>query len=314
MLTVDILRLSPVLSGLTDEQLGAIAEMSKNDEGTVIGAKVGEVHNMYASDIHAITGFKQKDGESGNEFSKRVLTDFKSRVDKAKSLNEQLTTANGRIQELQSKLEAGGGEETVKALRDARVTIEQLRGQVKAKDEELTANKAQFDKDLTDVHLDYAFKDAFSGLKFKEGITEPLQKTLIDAAKSEVLRRGNPEFITNGGGARVLVLRGGDGNIINNPGNNLNPYTVRELVMETSIKDALDFGTTRTGTGGNGGGTGGNGGGNTFSLLGVKSQLEADAAIESYLLSNGYTRDSHEFAVESMKLRNENKVSELPIK
>ena len=59
----------------------------------------------------------------------------------------------------------------------------------------------------------------------------------------------------------------------------------------------------------------GAGGGSTLlDLSHVKNQLDADNAIEYYLLSNGFTRDSAEFAEQSLQLRTENKVSELPIR
>ena len=52
----------------------------------------------------------------------------------------------------------------------------------------------------------------------------------------------------------------------------------------------------------------------TFDLSGIKSQVEADKAIEAHLLANGLTRDSQEFADQSMQLRTENNVASLPIR
>ena len=40
MLTVEMLRQNLTLAPLTDEQLQVIAEMSRNDENTVIGTKI----------------------------------------------------------------------------------------------------------------------------------------------------------------------------------------------------------------------------------------------------------------------------------
>ena len=99
---------------------------------------------------------------------------------------------------------------------------------------------------------------------------------------------------------------------MNNPNNNLNPYTFEELIMETSIKDVVDTGKVQPG-----GGTGplhGNKGNGLIDLSGAKTQIEADRIIENYLLTNGITRDSEEFAMKSMELRNENNVTELPIR
>ena len=60
--------------------------------------------------------------------------------------------------------------------------------------------------------------------------------------------------------------------------------------------------------------SGGNGGGTSLDLTGVKTQVEADKAIETYLLSTGLTRDSSAFSQQSMQLRNENNISSLPIR
>ena len=47
---------------------------------------------------------------------------------------------------------------------------------------------------------------------------------------------------------------------------------------------------------------------------GMRASTKRDKAIEAYLLGNGITRDSAEFAEQSMQLRNENNVASLPIR
>ena len=83
--------------------------------------------------------------------------------------------------------------------------------------------------------------------------------------------------------------------------------------METSIKDVIDTGKKQPG-GGTGPLSGGGGGSSVLDLSGMRTQIEADKAIETYLLSSGITRDSAEFAEQSMQLRNENNVANLPIR
>lgn len=315
MLTIEMLRQSSALTGLIDDQLNAIAEMSRNDENTVIGTKIGALHGQYDADILGITGIKKKDGEKSYDYAKRVLGEYKTKAESAKTIQTQLTAAQAQVAELQSKLEKGAGDETLKQqLKDAKAQITQLQTQLQTKETEFNTKKAEFDKTIKDTHVDYAFQAATAGLKFKSGITEPIQKTLLNAAKAEVLAKGTPDFIEDGQGGKKLVIRGADGNILNNPKNNLNPYTMQELVMETSLKDVIDTGRQQTGggTGGFGSGSGGTGG--TLDLSGIKSQVEADKAIESYLLSNGLTRDSQEFAEQSMQLRTENNVANLPLR
>lgn len=314
MLTIEMLRQSSALTGLTDDQLNAIAEMSRNDENTVIGTKIGALHGQYDADILGITGIKKKDGEKSYDYAKRVLGEYKTKAESAKTIQTQLTAAQAQVAELQSKLEKGAGDETLKQqLKDAKAQVTQLQTQLQTKETEFNTKKAEFDKTIKDTHVDYAFQAATAGLKFKSGITEPIQKTLLNAAKAEVLAKGTPDFIEDGQGGKKLVIRGADGNILNNPKNNLNPYTMQELVMETSLKDVIDTGRQQKG-----GGTippaGGGGGGGMLDLSGIKSQVEADKAIESYLLSNGLTRDSQEFAEQSMQLRTENNVANLPLR
>ena len=315
MLTIEMLRQSSALTGLTDDQLNAIAEMSRNDENTVIGTKIGALHGQYDADILGITGIKKKDGEKSYDYAKRVLGEYKTKVESAKTIQTQLTAAQAQVAELQSKLEKGTGDETLKQqLKDAKAQVTQLQTQLQTKETEFNTKKAEFDKTIKDTHVDYAFQAATAGLKFKSGITEPIQKTLLNAAKAEVLAKGTPDFIEDGQGGKKLVIRGADGNILNNLKNNLNPYTMQELVMETSLKDVIDTGRQQTGggTGGFGSGSGGTGG--TLDLSGIKSQVEADKAIEAHLLANGLTRDSQEFADQSMQLRTENNVASLPIR
>jgi hypothetical protein len=315
MLTIEMLRQSSALTGLTDDQLNAIAEMSRNDENTIVGTKIGALHGQYDADILGITGIKKKDGEKSYDYAKRVLGEYKTKAESAKTIQTQLTAAQAQVAELQSKLEKGAGDETLKQqLKDAKAQVTQLQTQLQTKETEFNTKKAEFDKTIKDTHVDYAFQAATAGLKFKSGITEPIQKTLLNAAKAEVLAKGTPDFIEDGQGGKKLVIRGADGNILNNPKNNLNPYTMQELVMETSLKDVIDKGRQQTGggTGGFGSGSGGTGG--TLDLSGIKSQVEADKAIEAHLLANGLTRDSQEFADQSMQLRTENNVASLPIR
>lgn len=315
MLTIEMLRQNSALSGLSDAQLTAIAEMSKNDENTVIGTKIGALHGQYDTDILGITGIKKKDGEKSYDYAKRVLGEYKTKAESVKTVKAELDAAKAQVTELQSKLEKGTGDETLRQqLKDAKAQVTQLQSQLQTKEAEFSSKKTEFETTLKNTHVDYAFQAATAGLKFKSGITEPIQKTLLNAAKAEVLAKGTPDFIEDGQGGKKLVIRGADGNILNNPKNNLNPYTMQELVMETSLKDVIETGRQQQGggTGGFGSGSGGTGG--TLDLSGIKSQVEADKAIEAHLLANGLTRDSQEFASQSLQLRTENNVASLPIK
>lgn len=314
MLTVELLKQNTALASLSDDVLSVISEMSKNDENTVIGTRIGALHGQYDADILSVTGIKKNDGEKSYDYAKRVLAKYKKEVDSATSLKQSLEDANAKVTELQSQIEAQKGNETLaQQLKDAKTQVSQLQAKLTAKETELTTKKQEYDTAIKNTHIDYAFKAAIGELTFKSNISEPIQKALISAAKAEVLAKGTPDLITDTSGNQILVLRGADGNIINNPNNSLNPYTIKELVMETSIKDALETGHEQKG-----GGTKGKGGpskgASLVDLTNAKTQVEASDIISKYLLANGLTRDSQEFADQFMQLRADNNIANLPIR
>ncbi len=317
MLTIDMLRQNSALAGLTDVQVNAIAEMSRNDENTVIGTKIGALHGQYDTDIFSITGIKKNDGEKSYDYAKRVLNEYKTKAGSTQDLQQKLDAANKKVTDLEKKIESGEGDAALRQqLKDTKAQVSQLQSQLQTKETEFNTQKKELEDNIKNVHIDYAFQAAVSGLKFKSGITDNVQNVLLKSAKAEVLTKGTPDFIDDGQGGKKLVLRGQDGNILNNPKNNLNPYTLQELILETSLKDVIDTGRQQIGggTGGQGGQGGQGGSGVTLDLSSVKSQVEADKAIETYLLHTGLTRDSQEFADKSLEIRNDNNISQLPIK
>lgn len=314
MITIEMLNQSESLKGLTDAQKLAITTLSSNDEATVIGTKIGALHGQYDADIFSISGISKADGEKTYDYLKRVLGDYKTKLDGTKTLSAQLEAQKKKVTELETKLAAGGSDEAVKQqLKDARHQVTQLQTQLTAKTEELDNAKKDYEKKEKDLQVGFAFTNATAGIKFKADVSEPVRKILLAAAKDEILAKGTPDFVDDGNGGKKLVLRDAAGNTLNNPKNNLNPYTIEELVMETSLKDVIDTGKQQPG-----GGTKPNPSSDhrTFNLdlSTAKTQQEADIQIENYLLSTGLTRDNVEFGNKALEIRNENNVSNLPIR
>lgn len=314
MITIEMLNQSESLKGLTDAQKLAITTLSSNDEAAVIGTKIGALHGQYDADILSISGISKADGEKTYDYLKRVLGDYKTKLDGTKTLSAQLETQKKKVTELETKLAAGGSDEAVKQqLKDARHQVTQLQTQLTAKTGELDKAKKDYEKKEKDLQVGFAFTNATAGIKFKADVSEPVKKILLAAAKDEILAKGTPDFIDDGNGGKKLVLRDAAGNTLNNPKNNLNPYTIEELVMETSLKDVIDTGRQQPG-----GGTEPNPQPDhrtvNLDLSAAKTQQEADVQIENYLLSTGLTRDNVEFGNKALEIRNENNVSSLPIR
>lgn len=314
MITIEMLNQSESLKGLTDAQKLAITTLSSNDEATVIGTKIGALHGQYDADILSISGISKTDGEKSYDYLKRVLGDYKTKLDGTKTLSAQLEAQKKKVTELEAKLAAGGSDEAVKQqLKDARHQVTQLQTQLTAKTGELDKAKKDYEQKEKNLQVGFAFTNATAGIKFKADVSEPVKKILLAAAKDEILAKGTPDFIDDGNGGKKLVLRDAAGNTLNNPKNNLNPYTIEELVMETSLKDVIDTGKQQPG-----GGTKPNPSSShrtvNLDLLTAKTQQEADVQIENYLLSTGLTRDNVEFGNKALEIRNENNVSDLPIR
>lgn len=315
MLTREMLAANAALTGLTEEQIVAITQMSQNDENAVIGAKIGALHGQYDTDIFSITGIAKNGVEKSYDYAKRVLTEYKNKFESTKGLQSELDKAKAEVTKLTKQIENGEGNEALKQqLKDSKNLVTQLQSSLTEKTKELDTVKADYESKIKNTHVDYAFSQAFSGLKFKAGITDKVKDILLQSAKNEVLAKGTPDFIDENG-SKKLVFRDQNGIVLANASNNLNPYTVQEMLMETSIKDVLDTSTKQQG-----GGTippGGGGGGNRNTIIDLssaKTQVEADRLIEQHLLSNGLTRDSAEFSEQLTSIRNENNVSTLPIR
>ena len=84
--------------------------------------------------------------------------------------------------------------------------------------------------------------------------------------------------------------------------------------MESSVKDVIDTGKQQPGGGTVPPAGGGKQTSTVLDLSSAKNQIDADKIIEAHLLANGLTRDSAQFAEQSLQLRADNKVNELPIR
>ncbi|MBO5909830.1 MAG: hypothetical protein J6Q67_08845, partial [Clostridia bacterium] len=134
MLTIEMLLQNSALAGLSEAQLNAIAEMSRNDENAVIGARIGALHGQYDQDIFGITGVKKKDGEKSYEYAKRVLGEYKTKAESIKTVQAELESAKSQVIDLQAKLEKGAADETLHTqLKDAKAQVTQLQAQLSAK-------------------------------------------------------------------------------------------------------------------------------------------------------------------------------------
>ena len=310
-LTAEVLRANADLAALSDEQLSIIAEMSINDENTVIGTRIGELHGQYDNDVLSVTGIVKNQGEKSYDYVKRVLGEYKQKAAGTEALNTQITELKTQIEGYKKTIEAGKGNEAIaQQLRDAQKQLADTQALFEAKNKEWQGKYDTLNTQYQQSLIDAEFGKALQGMKFKSIYPESVQKTLIESAKRTVLASAKPDWVEENG-ERKLVFRDAAGNIMTNQENRLNPFTPGEL-LQRELKDVLDTGRRQTGTGTQGQ-QGGQGGNTSVDLTGVTNQVDADNVISKHLMALGYTRGSKEFSDEALKIRKENGVDKLPI-
>lgn len=300
-LTLDILKANTVLASLTEEQLNSIVTLSSNDESTVLGTKIGELHGSYDKDVKDVTGIEKKQGEKSYDYVKRVLGDYKGK----------LTTLEATKVDLEKKISDGATDPALKQkLADTEKSLSDMKALYDSDKTKFDTEKQAYEAKIKEVHVEHAFGTALSGVKFKAAIPESVHGTLVNNAKAEILSKYKADFV-EANGSKVLVFRDDKGNIVANPQNKLEPFTAKELMLASSLKDVLDFGIEQPGAG-----TGKSAAGQSsiVDISSAKSQVEADELISTQLLAQGLTRGSAEFAAKQLEVRKENSVDKLPLR
>ena len=302
MLTKDIIKQQQELSGLTDEQLDLISNLSKNDEEQTIGKRIGELHGEYDRDVMDVTGMQKNQGEKTYNYVKRVLSELKTKAQEASQFTPQIESLKSEIAGYKKSIAEGKGtEEMAKQLHDAQTLLKQSKEAYEVEKEAIKKERDEAIKEARNIRLESEFSR--SQLRFKGAYPESVQKTLIEAAKSQILSEYTTDFVEG-----KVVFRDKDGNIAINKENALNPYTAQEL-LSMRLKDALDTEERR------GAGTQKMPAqGASLDFTQAKTQVLADEIIYDYLSKKGIPRGTREFSEEVAKLRKEAGVEKLPVR
>lgn len=310
MLTVEILKANPSLSGLTDDQLSAIAQMSSNDENTVISTRIGALHGQYDTDIFNITGIAKESGEKSYDYAKRVLNKYKGEAASVASLNTEITNLKADKAKLEQQIKQGTQDEAIKQqLKDTETRLTQLQQQYDADKVKFANTEKDYKDRIRNIQINTIFDAATSKLTFKDGISDNIRNVMLQDAKSKILATYTPELTQDG---KDLIFRDKNGNIYNNPGANLAPFTTLDLLKASdSLKDIL--GEVKGGTGTepyipNTPGAG------ILDISSARTQVDADDLIAKYLMQQGMTRFSDAFVTKAAELRASLNVDKLPIR
>lgn len=315
-LTIDVLKANAALAELTDEQLTAITTLSVNDENSVISKKIGEIYGGLDADILAVSNVAKNGTEKTFDYAKRVLTEFKTKVEGANGLQSQIDSLTQEKARLEKAIADGTtDEETAKALKQAKADLQSVTTQYNDLKTKYDQAEQTHTNEVFGIRVETALQTATAGLKFKAGLPESATKVLLDQAIAKI-KGMNPEFIDDGKGGKMLAFKDENGAIMRNPNNQLNPYTPGDLLAkELETMGILDKGR-QAGGGGTvppAGGSGG-GGGTTIDITGAKTRVEAYEAIAANLMAQGLTAGSEKFDAAMKQAWQDNNIAALPEK
>lgn len=311
-LTAELLRANAATAGLTDEQVNAIAEMSRNDESAVIGQKIGEIYGGLDADILSSSGMEKNGTEKTYDYAKRVIGALKEQSGDAVAQKAEVDRLNKEVNRLNGVIASGGSDaETKKALAQARADLANVT-------KEYTDLKTKYDtaeethaRQLLDVRMETEFASAKAGVTFRKDLPKTVTDVLLNQAIAKV-KGMNPEYIDNGKGEKVLAFME-NGTPMRNPETNLQPYTASELVLkELKTMGVLEEGRKQTGAGSQGGFAGGAGA--SVDISGARTQSEAYEIIAKSLMAQGKAIGTKAFQEAMDKAWKDNNIKSLPVK
>ena len=296
-LTEELLKKSEALQGLTEPQIAAIVELSKNDEDTVVGGKYRDFLNEFDAAIKETSGVDKTTNEKTSSYLKRVLGEQKTKVE---GLNTQVTEKDSKIAELEGKIASGSGDKDLIASQKA--TIEKLTGEYNTLKGEKDKMEADHKAALLDMKIGTELNMALNEIAFKQDanpeIVNAMKKLAIDSLKNET----KPTYITDDKGAERLIFKDANGAEMRNKNNGLNFYTAKELLTEQLSKYGIvDDGKPAGGAGG---------GGSTpkprTNISGARSKREFMEMAENTLHSKGLVYGTTEYQQELDRIVDDN--------
>lgn len=314
-LTTELLKGNSATAGLSDEQINAVVEMSKNDETAVIGQKTGEIYGGLDADILAASGIAKNGTEKTYDYAKRVIGEIKAQAGNATELQNQISELTKEKSRLEGVIAKGGADaETKRALEQAKADLGNVTREYAELKTKYDNAQSEHEKALFGMKIDGEFAKATAGLKFKADLPASVVSVLTEQAVAKV-KAMNPEYIDDGNGGKVLAFMD-NGTPRRNPENNLRPFTAAELVAkELTTMGVLETGRKQTGAGSQGGRSD-QGSGGTVDLSGARTQDEAHEIIAKQLMAQGKVNGTKEFddAMAQAWKDNRDAIKALPIR
>lgn len=305
MLNKELLK---TIEGLTDEQIGKIEELSKNDENSVIAAKLREVHDRYDADIKQVTGIDKPLTEKSYDFMKRVLSEYKTQGEAPNELQAQVEELKAQNKELTAKMKDGASDDVLKQkLTDSETLISKLREDLRNQQKTHEQSLLEKENELSNFKLTSIQDASDRDLVFKSDLDKKTLSYHKQGARQEAMQTGKPE-IADVDGRTAIIFRDENGQIITDDNNLRKPLTYADR-YKSLLSPVLDVSSTISGTGAQGvNGKPLLGGGNW------STKVEATKAISKELIENGYSVGTSEYESKLTEMYQAHNVKDLPLR
>lgn len=315
MITKEILAANSALAGLTEDQFNAIVTINNNDVAGEIGRKTSEIYQKFDQLTKDATGIDRLMGatpEKTYDYLPRAIKEMRQGLGNNEELKTQIQSLTAEKARLEGELAKGASADVQRQLEQTRAELANTKTQFNQLQSQMAEKEKSHLAEIFGIRVENDLSSASRGIQFKAEIPSSVQGILLQNASAKI-KGMNPDYIDDGNGGKRLVFRGQDGAILNNPENQLNPYTAEELLRK-ELKDVLAVKREVTG-----GGTkplpGGPGSGDpSVDVSGAKSQQEAQEILTKQFLSQGMTIGSDQFQEAMDKAWKDNNIIKLPIR
>lgn len=315
MITKEILVANSALAGLTEDQINAIITINNNDVAGEIGKKTSEIYQKFDQLTKDATGVDRLMGatpEKTYDYLPRAIQEMKKNLGDNEALKTQIQNLTAEKTRLEGELAKGAGAEVQRQLDQTKAELANTKSQYNTLQSQMAEKEKAHQAEIFGIRVDNDLNVASKGMQFKSEIPASVQTILLQNAYTKI-KGMNPDYIDDGNGGKRLVFRGQDGAVLNNPENQLNPYTAGELLAR-ELKDVLAVRREVTGGGTKPWGGGSGDGDPTVDVSGAKSQTEAQEILTKQFLAQGMTIGSDQFQEAMDKAWKDNNIINLPIR
>lgn len=315
MITKEILVANSALAGLTEDQINAIITINNNDVAGEIGKKTSEIYQKFDQLTKDATGVDRLMGatpEKTYDYLPRAIQEMKKNLGDNEALKTQIQNLTAEKAHLEGELAKGAGAEVQRQLDQTKAELANTKTQYNTLQSQMAEKEKAHQAEIFGIRVDNDLNVASKGMQFKPEIPASVQTILLQNAYTKI-KGMNPDYIDDGNGGKRLVFRGQDGAVLNNPENQLNPYTAGELLAR-ELKDVLAVKREVTGSGTKPLGGDSGAGDPAVDVSGAKSQTEAQEILTKQFLAQGMTIGSDQFQEAMDKAWKDNNIINLPIR